>query len=400
MRARSMFDGMIQGFTKTEWRVISVSLLLMMVCAFLLTNDKALEFLGVGASGAEPGARFLTMTGDVRIKTDDATKWVKAKGTVFIGESIFIGEGGAAELELNSGARLSVPSKAIFRIVRVEGIPSLDMLAGKFVWTFSGPQAVAVKGARGTLTGQNATVEIFVDAGATEHQVKSLSGEGQLQIDKTAFAPDEAQAPEALAGANTTFFYVWRLDDYYTLNDQLLAVKPKPLPEVPVEVILNWQHPSSGPFNVQLSPTQDLTKERRFYSTVDPSVTLEKAFLGENYWRVAFANTAWSKVQKFTVQPRYLDAKIEPALREYKVNLRSQSEQMLRWNFSSDMASYIAEISPDDKFLEGRTELKFLNAPEYVQDLLRPGIYYARMRGLNVRQELTDWSPVSKIIAR
>lgn len=391
---------MIKGFTKTEMRVISISLVLMMLCAFLLANDRALNFLGITTATQESVARILTVTGDVRIKPDDAAKWSKAKSTVNIGDNIYVGDNSSAELELTSGAKVSVPAKAIFRIVRLEGIPCFDMLAGKFIWTYSGPQAVAVKGARGILSGDSATVEVSVDAGATDHQIKTIAGNPQLQLDKTASAPDETVAPKALPGANPVVFYVWRLEDYYLIDDQKLTPREKIASEVPLEVTLNWEHPSSGPFDIQISPASDLTKERRFYSTVDPSVTLEKAFLGENFWRVAFANTAWSQVQKFKVEPRYVEAKIEPAAKELKVNLRAQGEQMLRWNFSDNMSTYIAEVSSDANFAPGKTELKYLNAPEFVQEFPKPGIVYTRMRGLNVRQELTDWSPVTKVIAR
>ncbi len=391
---------MVKGLSRIEWRVISISLLLMMLCAFLLANERALSWLGLNSGQSEIGAHFKTAAGDVRTKFESSTVWTKAKSEIRVGDSIFVGEGGRAEIELVSGARVELPSKAIFRLIKMEGIPCLDMLAGTFIWRFSGPQAVAIKGARATLTGRDAGVEITVDGGADEHKVKTLTGEAQLQMERALAGPDEGRAPHILPAANAKHFYIWRLEDFYSLDDQKLTPRAEPSQEVPLEVTLNWEHPSSGPFSLQLARTTDLTQERRFYSTVDPTYTLEKAFIGANYWRVAFASQAWSAVAQFTVEGRYLDVRVEPAAQEHKVNLRASQDVMLRWNFSSEMAAYIAELSPDAKFSVGQTESRYLTSPEFVQEFSKSSVIYARMRGVNNRQELTEWSPVARIVAR
>lgn len=100
------------------------------------------------------------------------------------------------------------------------------------------------------------------------------------------------------------------------------------------------------------------------------------------------------------VQTNKLDVRVEPAAQEYKLNLRESSNLMLRWNFSQEMASYIAEKSIDEHFAAGATEAKNLLAPEFVFEITAPGIVYWRMRGVNAQQQLTEWSRPLKVIAR
>lgn len=391
---------MIKGLNKTEWRVLSISLLLMMSCAFLLANEKALVWLGFASGPSEVAARVQTTAGEVRVQSENSDQWREARREIHVGDSVFIGEDSRMEIELNSGARMEVPGKALFRIRKIEGISSVDMLAGTFVWRFSGPQAAAVRGVRATLNGREAGLEIVLDATSDEPRIRTLTGEAQLQIEKRESSAVQGLAPEVPVDENSRHFYLWRLDDFFALADQTIQWRTDSVDEVGLEITLNWEHPSAGPFNLQLAKTESLTGERRFYSTVDPSYTLEKAFLGENYWRVAFMDQAWSKVQKFVVEGRFLDSRIEPSEKEIRVNLRSSREILLRWNFSSSMAAYIAELSSEAAFPKDKSQLRYLTTPEFVQEFAKPTVLYARMRGLNSRQELTDWSPVRRIQAR
>lgn len=393
---------MLKGLNRIEWRVLSISLLLMMACAFLLANEKALNWLGLNNGPSEVVARVLTYVGDVRVQSENSRQWSKVRREIRLGDSLFVGEDGRMEIELSSKARLEVPSKAILRFRKMEGIAIVDMIAGTFVWRFSGPQAVAVKGARATLAGgSEAAVEIVLDGVTDEHRVRTLTGEAQLQIEtSTLSAPQEGRAPEVVAQQSSRHFYLWRLQDFFTLVDQTVKWRSDVPFELEVEIQLNWEHPSGGPFNLQLARTESLTGERRFYSTVDPTFTLERAFLGDNYWRVAFADHAWSVVQKFTVEGRFLDSRVEPAQKDVRLNLRSNGEVLLRWNFSSDMAAYVAELNPNPNFPKETSQLRYLTAPEFVQDFSKPGVLYVRMRGLNSRQELTDWSAPMRVQAR
>ena len=392
------------GFNKTEWRVLNISIVLMMLCAFILSNDRVLGKIGgVWSSGrrlSSPMGEITEAKGDTRIKLESAKEWRKATGTVYLGDNIFSGEDGSIHIRIKPGVEVRLSSTGIMRFALIGGFPCVDMLMGQFHWLITGEQCVAIQGARGILSGQQATVDVRVDSGATEPKIKVTSGQGGLQLNKNFSGPDELQAPVSAVTPNSVYFYVWRMDDFYQVVDQRVTARDKVPLAVPIEIVLNWEHPvAPGPFTVQTAGSHDFTKERSFYSTTDLSFTLDKALLGENFWRVSFNNLAWSEVRSFKVEPRFIEVKLQPLRKDPFIRLKSVSQVLIKWMVSEPMAGFVVEVSDDERFSPGRVASRWLSAPELVLEAEKPGIQFARIRALNSRQEISDWSPVVKIAA-
>jgi len=390
----------LEGFSKSEWRVLNVSLVLMMACAFVLSNDRVLAKLGGGSGRRHSVAEVAESQGDVRVKADTAKAWRKPEKKIYLNEVMWLGDDARVLLRLRPGVELRAGGKALFRMALIEGIPSVDMIAGEFDWLITGEQSVGIKGVRGILSGRQATVTIQVDPSLEEPKVRLTSGAGALELTRSYSGPDEAQAPVASQTANSIYFYVWRLEDFYKVAEQRVTARERAPVEVPMDIPLNWDHPvAAGPFSVQLAATEDFTRERRFFTSGEVTHTLDKALLGDNYWRVSFNNLSWSSIRMFRVEPRFLEAPVTPVKKEYRMRLRQVSQARVQWTVPDPMAGFVAELSGDTAFESGKTQHRWLSAPELIVEMDKPGVQYVRLRAFNSRQEISDWSPVVKVVA-
>lgn len=389
----------LDGFTRAEWRVLNISFVLMMICAFLLSNERLLSRIWPtgGAGVTEALGEISRSQGDVRIKSAGGAMR-PAEGSLRLGEVVAVGADGNLAVKVRPGVELQAAPNSLFRLTLIEGLPLFDLLGGKFIWNVRGDFEISVKGERAVLKGEPAVLEIELASGLEEPVVKTTSGRGAFQLRKAIAGPD-AQAPAAAPMPNEVYFYVWRLEDLYSVSNRTLEPKAGEPERVPTEIILNWQHSSAhGPFSVQLSRSMEFTGAKDFFNTSDQTFTLEKAFLGANYWRVSFNDLYWSEVRGFKVEARFLELALKPLKAELQAD--SEADVEVRWEPSEPMHSYIAEYSQDAGFPQGQTQRNWLPAPVLKTQLPVKGRWFARLRGLNARNEISDWSPPVRILIR
>jgi hypothetical protein len=377
-----------EGFTSAEWRVLNLSFVFMMICAFLLSNERVLGRLTFARSGNALSVmgELHTASGDLRVKSA-AGEWRSGTGPLYLGEAVVAGRDGRATVRLRPGVELQMHPESLLRLALIEGVPLMDLLAGRFSWSVSGEFELAVKGERALLRGQPAEIEVLVGPGLAEPVVKTMTGRGNFQFRRSIAGPQDAQAPVAAPMPNPVYFYVWQLGDFYLVDNQRVARAGATPVQVRLDLVVNWEHSAQqGPFTVQLSSSPEFSNVKDFFTTADQTHTLEKVFLGENFWRVSFEDFYWSQVQTFKVEPRFLE-----------LALKAKPGGGAEWEPSETMAGYIAEVSPSEDFAPENSEFKWLAGPRYPLDPGGRGPLFVRIRGINGRNQISDWSQPVKV---
>lgn len=391
---------LFKGFSRAEWRVINVSLVLMMLCAFALSNERVMSLLGGSHPRREQIAELLEAKGDVRVKFEASKVWADPEKSLLLGDVVWVNEGAAVHVRLRPGVEFRAAGRALFRLPLLEGVPSVDMISGRFDWLIDGEQSVGVRGTRGRLAGRQLGITVELAQDTPEPQVRVTSGQGGLEAGRPRSGPEAEDAPVPALTANNLFHYVFRLNDFYQIENQRLILRRELPRDVPVEVPLNWEHPVvSGPFRIQLAGTEDFSSDRRFLSSGEPGLVLETALLGDNYWRVTYNGLAWSDARMFRVEGRFLDVTLKPERREVLIRLRETRQALVKWRPSEPMAGFVAEISSDAAFAPEKTDTLWLTVPETAIEAELPGSRFVRVRAFNDRQELGDWSPAVKVSA-
>ena len=195
------------------------------------------------------------------------------------------------------------------------------------------------------------------------------------------------------------FEYLWRLSDLYSVSEQRLIRRDDRPTEVPIEIILKAPAEGDGPFFANISSNEDFAGELQRLESGSSEFKVLQARLGTNFWRFSRNGRTWSEAYAFTVQPKYLESTIELSQREISVALKGRREAVIRWR-SGSAEAYIAEVSSTPEFETGKTEIKWLNEPLLRQGVNRPGRLFVRLRQINRRQEISDYSPVIQVVAR
>jgi hypothetical protein len=371
----------LDGFTRAEWRVLNISFVMMTACALLLSNERLMRRLmpRTFSSGQVLG-QALDVSGDARVKSKEE-KWRALEGPLQLGDTVATGKDGRALVKIKPGVEFQFTPNSVLRVALVEGVPVFDLLDGRFIWTVTGEMEVAVRGERAQLHGDPATIDIQLAADSVEPRVKIGAGRGTFQLRHKRNEESELQAPIAAPMPNQTYFYVWRLHDLYNVSGRKVEPKPAPL-LVPIDIILNWEHPvAAGPFSVQLSAAPEFTEQSRFFPSGDQTLTLEQAFLGENYWRVSFRDMYWSESRTFKVEPRFWDIAFKA----------KESASAWTWTASEKAVGYLIEGSSREDFSADLT-LEWSGEPMVQRLSVRDGVNFLRIRAVSSRNEISDWS--------
>ena len=141
---------------------------------------------------------------------------------------------------------------------------------------------------------------------------------------------------------------------------------------------LNWDHPSaSGPFSVQISAGE----QTRFYSAGELSVQLERAFLGENTWRVGLEDQTWSRSERFSVEARFLPASLR---------LTPLAKGKISWRSEPSFPAYIVEWNEKSDFPMNISKWIWIDGTEF--EVPSKAEVFVRIRGVGATNELSEWS--------
>lgn len=376
-----------EGFSRRESRVLNISFLLMMICALLLSNERLLVRLTM------PSARTLL----------DKIEFVVSEGDVRrSGDMVVVGSGGKVSVRVRPGAEFICSGESAFRMALIEGVLMVDLLGGEFVWTVNGEHEMAVRGERALVSGSPAVLNIRVGDG--EPVVRTVSGRGLFQFKRALAGPVDGEAPVPAPMSNPVYFYVWHMSDFYSVAGQKVERRGAALvvPPVSLDVIVNWEHPEAhGPFSVQLASSSDFTGEKLFFNTTDQTFTLDRVFLGENHWRVSYSDLYWSDIRSFKVEPRFLELAFKrDGVSGGGVAAGVGSDVVLKWTPSELVSGYLVEVSVAENFAPERSSLQWLPVAELKTAFDQPGVRFARIRGVNARNEISDWSAPVKIVVR
>lgn len=378
------------GLSKLEVRVLTIAAVGLTFCGFLLSSEMAFQrLLRPLESRAVPSvkmARAENVVGQVYIKPagQEQPLLVESGQALFVGERFRVSQDGRLSVRLLSGLRVFALSGAFFRLDQfAEGnLVSLDR--GGFRVQLDGEFLAAIDGEPVRLSGQAAEIEIQIgDNGSFTSQV--LSGEGHVAKLKNG----NFEVPLITEG-DPLHIYVWKFADLYENRKNEVRRRAEPVREVNFSRDLLWDHAESGPFSVQIAGDENFREGRRFFTSADKRLSLEKVSLGETFWRVSFDQRRWSSVGRFELEGRYLDARCDLRIsrragQTYEFELSSPSEQI---------RSYVIEVSPNPSFSAADTEVRISETRRFVYGFTKPGRHFVRARAVNGNQEISESSPV------
>lgn len=386
----------LSGMSPSEKRVVKICVLLMLLCLpFLLDEDLLARLLGreKEAVGQQIG-RIASAQRDVRRKGSNELQWrgVGKEQAVYMGDSVFAGDGSSAKIALDGANELTIAPNSLVRFANINGFRVGDMALGTFKVQVDGEVKVAVNGKLKTFKGRKSEIEVVVKKNA-KPVIRVTKGEAKIAEvpvvrEIAAVEPVPVPKPE-----ESPLIYIWKWPDYYAPTEPIFAksVRPK---EVILTHVLSWEAPE-GEFSVQASDRADFLGPRNYFETEANAVEIRKVYLGPNYWRVSRDKRRWSKVAKFEVRPVFLDERvtIQPSTQDLIIlDVQQGAIMQAMWNADPSIIKLLVELSTSPDFPREGTRVEWINGLEQVRTFTRAGTYYLRARGINERQEITEYS--------
>lgn len=218
--------------------------------------------------------------------------------------------------------------------------------------------------------------------------IKSAESDFESQLSSGSESKTFLDVPLLIEG-DPLQIYVWKMEDFYRQEGDLLQPRKDPPMEVSADRKLVWTHESSGPFLVQISPDNEFSKSREFISSPKLVLELNKLRVGETFWRVSADGKRWSDAKTFKIEAKFLGS--SPRVRV--INLGSQSVDLFLSTNGKEL-SHLVELSQDEEFSVDKTEVKMTEDNKIRFQLGSSGRYYVRVRAVNSMKDISETSPI------
>ncbi len=382
----------LQGLSKIEMRLFSLSLLGLAVCSFLIANESALSWLNfkkkVSFERSVRMGRVLEVSGEININrgVDLAAEIISPGRELFLGEAFRVPPGSRLSFELETGQKIIASDNSYFRFSEFSEGKMVSFDSGVFRMTIDGSLRIGLNGEATDLRAHKAEVQIRSYPGGSA-RVEALSGEVQV----IRVRASDLDPPKIVQG-QTSYIHIWKFEDLYEKGRSLLLRRGEPVREISLERQLMWTHVSEGPFSVQISRRSDFSSEREFLTVPVPNMIFHKFPVGELFVRVSADHRLWSEPAQFVVEGRLLSDSVVLRLSHVSGNDAS-------FSFLADqkIKSFVLEISEREDFPFDATKVFLIRDSKYAHAFTLAGTYYARARGFNDNEELTEFSQVSKL---
>lgn len=390
----------LRGMTPSEKRVVKICVLLMLLCLpFLLNEDLLSRFLGRDGetSGVQIG-KIANAHRDVRRKGAAELQWrgVGGEEAVFMGDSVFAGENSSAQIELDGKNELTIAPNSLVRFANINGFRVGDMALGKFKVKVDGEVKIAVNGKLKTFRGTKSEIEVSIEKNK-KPEIRVTKGAAKVADVPVVKVTAQRQGPPVPKAGDPSLIYIWKWPDYYTLEEPIARKDTRPT-EVFLTHILNWgtsEANEATDFGIQLAQRPDFLGPRQHFESETNSVELRRLFLGENYWRVSADRRQWSRSAKFEVKATLLEDRVAAQPYRQSVVVLGEdrpAEYEIKWTADSTIAKILVEVSSTPDFNPQYTRIQWLSEPVLKGNFAHGGTYYFRGRGVNERQEITEYS--------
>lgn len=128
-------------------RVISVCLLGILCCLYLLYDSRWIAFFSSNSLSGEPIGEVSSFKQDVRFKNQGGFAWLNLYGQkpVAIGDSLYVGESSSAQVTLNDGTRIELSPGSLVTFKNSQGKMSLSLEFGAVKVLSQGSQKLLVE---------------------------------------------------------------------------------------------------------------------------------------------------------------------------------------------------------------------------------------------------------------
>lgn len=187
--------------------------------------------------------------------------------------------------------------------------------------------------------------------------------------------------------------HIWKIADLYSGFPKKLERRAQP-ELLNISHVVKWDAAAAAKnFAVQLSAQADFSGSRLQLQASQGFLNVQKAFAGDNFWRVSAQKPRWSGTGHFFVRPVFLDEVVKA-----KVLQSNRGEVRVQWAADAVIHGLILEISPRPEFPQGLTAVTHMafeseNSKVTHHKFLQAGTYYLRSRGYNRWQQVSEYSP-------
>lgn len=170
---------MWKRFNKTDRRILSSALVLLLLFSYFLYDDSLLFSDNQTSNLTKIGSISFTDR-DVRRKISKQFVWKTAKDQekVFLGDSLFTGKNSSAKIKFDTGKELVVQQNSLISFSKIEGQFMFDLQFGKISGEIKGTDCIKilVSGKPTEICGENAKLELDADGSVNVLDGKVTSG--------------------------------------------------------------------------------------------------------------------------------------------------------------------------------------------------------------------------------
>ncbi len=422
-------------FGKTEALLIGAALCVFLVCLYCLFFDASVFGLwsstGYKKTNQPVVGQITFLENDTRHQQVGTLLWQPAQNAqqVHLGDSVFTGSRSRSQVSFVKGGHVDLGENTLLVFGKVQNEQIPNFMHGNFRLQVKGEMKLAIAGEVTEIKGDNSEVQIFMDKKSKKPQLKVLKGKAvvkqgaapavELKINQVSALRAPANIPEPDPAMETvkieepktvqatqlddeTLFYTSQLYDFYEKKENVLARKDQRPNYVNFQKKLSWITQGDVPkIFGQLSATPGFDKSVLPFESPQNEFLLNHTFLGENHWRLSIDGKNWTTASKFFVKSTLLPVE------NLKVNFPQSSYPIFNQPISingtieapAEISSFVFEFSRSPDFSTAGTRIHWLSKKQLSLKINNPGSYYLRVRGVNQKMEITDFSSVVEIKA-
>jgi hypothetical protein len=198
---------------KTDRRILSGALLLLLLMSYLMYDDSLL-FSDGGSASLKTIGHIETTQFDVRRKISKQFTWKSARNddTIHQGDALFTGENSKAIIRLNDGRTLTLSENSMIVFDNLGDQLNLDLRFGKLGGTLSGCVKVNAGGKNVDLCGKNEKVEIDSDGSVQTDRKPASEAITWAEPPPSTVLHDERNTPLALSWSSKAHFHRFRME--------------------------------------------------------------------------------------------------------------------------------------------------------------------------------------------
>jgi hypothetical protein len=374
---------MWKQWNKTDRRIMSFALAMLLLMSYLLYDDSLL-FPAEDYKGLNTIGKVLESHRDVRRKVSSRFLWRAGKknDSVHAGDSIFTGEKSTAVVQLADGRLINLQENSLVVFSFTGDQLNLDLKYGKFTGKIDGCVKVKVAGELVEVCGTDSKVEIDAKGSIGVVGNAKVKRNGQAEADPNIL-------PEQIR---------WKVappNPFYHFNHG-------------EQMAFSWESKARiARYRVQYS------KESKFENPLIDEIAVGEEFVtvsypakGKYFVRVLGEDLKQRPVAVSRTESILIIEADKPAismpLADEKILIKTDADGVaaepisttIQWNYSKPAVAFQVQMSNDKDFAKFASANVGVGKFEWNTPAVQPGIYFVRVRELSTTKSVHPWSTV------